>query len=215
MNVRLHDGVILQRVCDGVRVCDEPTEVDVVVAAGALEPFIIRNQLVRRPGARRVTAPAGLLNACAGTVVAIARAWGMSALALGSVLVICFSLVRAPVQLVAGGALAPIVFLVVVVAHEAAHWSTLRLVRNRTAGAIVVGWRTCEVQHAALAGWRGRAVAAAGPSGGLIVSVGISVLVHDDLAMSWTAVVLVAVNLLGFTPLSLDGRRLLAGPRRS
>lgn len=214
MTLRLHDGVLLQRVGDEVRVRDEPTEVDVVIPTAALGAFIRRNELVRRTGARRLTAPAGLLNACATTVVAIARAWGISALALGTALAICFSLVGAPVQLVAGAALSPLLFLVVVIAHEAAHWSTLRLVRDRTAGAIVVSWRTCEVQHAALPGWHGLAVAAAGPSMGLIVSVAISALVDDNLAMVWTAGVLVVVNLLGFTPLSSDGRRLLATDQR-
>lgn len=213
MTLRLYDGVLLQRVGDEVRVRDEPTEVDVVIPTATLGTFTRRNELVRRPGARRLTAPAGLLNACATTVVAIARAWGISALALGTALAICFSLVRAPAQLVAGGALSPLIFLVVVIAHEAAHWSTLRLVRDRTAGAIVVGWRTCEVQHAVLPGWHGLAVAVAGPSVGLIVSVAISALEHDNLAMGWAAGVLVVVNLLGFTPLSADGRRLLAGPR--
>lgn len=219
MTVRLHDGVRLRQVCDSVRVRDEATEVDVVLPARLFEEFVIRNELVRRPGARRLTAPAGLRNACATTVLAIARTWGIGALALGSALAICFSLVRAPGPLVVGGALAPLLLLLVVIAHEAAHWTTLRLIRSRTAGAIVVGWRTCEVQHAELPGWQGRAVSAAGPSTGLVVSATISALVHDDLAIEWTAGVLVVVNLLGFTPLTLDGRRLLAsnckGRRRS
>jgi hypothetical protein len=54
-----------------------------------------------------------------------------------------------------------------------------------------------------------RLVAATGPAAGLLVSLGTLPITLGDFAGAYTSVVLVIVNLLGFTPLTSDGRRVL------
>jgi len=96
--------------------------------------------------------------------------------------------------------------------HEAAHWSVLRALRGGHAGALVVGWRTCMVVHAVLPARQDRLVAAAGPGAGFLVSLGSLPVTLGDFAGAYTSVVMVIVNLLGFTPLTSDGRRVLCVP---
>lgn len=223
MTLELHAGVSVESVADGFRVRDIATEVDVLLPAAAVEAFLLRNGLGRprgvpSPGAdaadwartRRTTSSVrGFAGACEATVVAVVRAYSIVALVVGSGLAAVFTAADAPVRLVAGAAVAPLLALVVVVVHEAAHWSVLRILRGGHAGAVVVGWRTCMVVHAVLPARQGRIVAAAGPSAGLLVSLAIFPITLGDFAGAYTSVVLVIVNLLGFTPLTSDGRRVL------
>lgn len=214
MTVRVHNGVELVPVADGVRVRDLPTELDTVVPTADLWSFLSHNGLVRLRGGRRTVAPSsGVAGAWEATIVAAARAYGNVTLTVGAALAALFMFVGAPDGLVASAAVAPLVALVTVTVHEAAHWTVLRLVRDRRAGAIVVGWQTCAVHHALLSGWRDRLVAVAGPGAGLVVAVSAGAVMHEDPAGAWTTTVLVIVNVLGLTPLSSDGRRLLARHR--
>jgi hypothetical protein len=155
------------------------------------------------------SAGAGRCGPCEATVVAVVRAYGVVALVVGVGLAAVFTAADAPVRLVAGAAGAPLLALVVVIVHEAAHWSVLRLLRGGHAGAVVVGWRTCMIVHAVLPARQDRLVAAAGPGAGLLVSLCSLPITLGDFAGAYTSVVLVIVNLLGFTPLTSDGRRVL------
>jgi hypothetical protein len=216
-------GVSVEPFADGFRVHDLATEVDVVVPAAVLEAFLLRNGLsrlrcTRSPGAdvaawdrtkRTVSSTPGIFGACEATVVAVVRAYGVVALVIGVGLAAVFTAADAPVRLVAGAAVAPLLALVVVIVHEAAHWSVLRRLRGVHAGAVVVGWRTCMVMHAVLPARQDRLVAAAGPVAGLLVALGSLPVTLGDFAGAYTSVVLVIVNLLGFTPLTSDGRRVL------
>lgn len=218
-----HAGVSVEPVLEGFHVRDLATEVDVVVPARALEAFLLRNGLGRLHGApspdadavdwgraRRTTSSVpGPAGACEATVVAVVRAYGIVALVVGAGLAAVFTAPDAPVRLVAGAAVAPLLALVVVVVHEAAHWSVLRALRGGHAGAAVAGWRTCMVVHAVLPARQDRIVAAAGPGAGLLVSIATLPITLGDFAGAYTSVVLVIVNLLGFTPLTSDGRRVL------
>jgi uncharacterized membrane protein YGL010W len=214
-------GVSVGPLAEGFHVQDIATEVDVAVPADALESFLLRNGLGRPHGApppgadaadwsrarRTTSATPGVVGACEATVVAVVRAYGVVALVAGVGLAAVFTAADAPVRLVGGAAVAPLLALVVVIVHEAAHWSVLRLLRGGQAGAVVVGWRTCMVIHAVLPARQDRLVAAAGPGAGLLVALGSLPLTLGDFAGAYTSVVLVIVNLLGFTPLTSDGRR--------
>ena len=223
MTVEPHAGVSVEPLAEGFHVRDPATEVDVFVPAAAVEAFLLRNGLGRPRGApppgadaadwgraRRTTSSVrGFAGACEATVVAVVRAYGVVALVVGAGLAAVFTATDAPVRLVAGAAVAPLLALVVVIAHEAAHWSVLRVLRGGHAGAAVVGWRTCMVVHAVLPPRQDRIVAAAGPSAGLLVSLATLPITLGDFAGAYTSVVLVIVNLLGFTPLTSEGRLVL------
>jgi hypothetical protein len=223
VTVEPYAGVAVAPLADGLRIRDPATEVDVVVPAAALEAFLLRNGLGRLSGVqpagadaggwgramRTASAAPGIVGACEATVVAVVRAYGVVALVVGVGLAAVFTAAAAPVRLVAGAAGAPLLALVVVIVHEAAHWSVLRLLRSEHAGAVVVGWRTCMIVHAVLPARQDRLVAAAGPGVGLLVSLGSLPITLGDFAGAYTSVVLVIVNLLGFTPLTSDGRRVL------
>jgi uncharacterized membrane protein YGL010W len=215
--------VSVDPLANGFHVSDPATEVDLVVPTSALEAFLMRNGLGRPRGAsspgedaadwsrarRTASSVPGFAGACEATVVAVVRAYGIVTLVVGAGLAAVFTAADAPVRLVAGAAVAPLLALVVVVVHEAAHWSALRILRGRHAGAVVVGWRTCMVVHAVLPARQDRIVAAAGPGAGLLVSLASLPITLGDFAGAYTSVVLVIVNLLGFTPLMSDGRRVL------
>lgn len=223
MTVQPHAGVSVEPIAEGYHVRDEVTELDVVVPARALEAFLLRNGLGELRGARpadgdtvdrgrmrrSVSSSPGVVGAFEATVVAVVRAYGVVALVVGVGLAAVFTAADAPTRLVAGAAVAPLLTLVVVIVHEAAHWSVLRALRGSRAGAVLVGWRTCMVVHAVLPARQDRLVAAVGPGAGLLVSAGSLTVTSADFAGAYASVVLVIVNLLGFTPLTSDGRRVL------
>ncbi|WP_146236383.1 hypothetical protein [Curtobacterium sp. MCBD17_023] len=224
----LHDGVVLEPVdsCTPlarpgaviVRVTDTATGIDILVADTELPRFLLINALARPPRrsttrcpwgrARRTRAePPGRRSACSAAVIALVRACGLLVLASGLALAGCFVTVQAPPRSVAAAAFAPVLALIVTIAHEAGHWVALRALVDHRAGAILVGWQTCAIVHGDLAGRQDRLVAAAGPAAGLIVAVASNAVTRFDPVGAWTSVVLVAVNLLGLLPVTADGRR--------
>ncbi|PZE80221.1 hypothetical protein [Curtobacterium sp. MCBD17_032] len=224
----LHDGVTLEPAASEatssrpgtgtVRVTDTATGIDALVAAPDLPRFLLDNALARPPRrsatpcpwgrARRTRAePPGCRSACEATVLALVRAGGPLVLVSGLALSGGFVLLHAPPRWVAAAAFAPVLVLLVTIAHEAGHWVALRVLVDGRAGAILVDWRTCAVLHGDLAHPQDRWVAAAGPAAGLVAGIGSIAVTHFDPIGAWTSAVLVAVNLLGLLPVTADGQR--------
>lgn len=166
-------------------------------------------RLIHRWGAaRRFVALPGFRRILLTVVVALAWTWGtpvaLACASLASVMLV----LGAELWLAAQMMIVPGLIVVLVATHEAAHWLTVRHRLGPQAGALLLDWRTCVVVHAPASSRDMRLIAAAGPSAGTAMCL-LAVLVSaSSPVVLTTSVVLLFVNLLGFTPITGDGRAL-------
>ena len=165
-------------------------------------------------GCRRVTARPGRLGVVPVTGVAVARVWGAPLLVVITSLVSLLACVNAKPGVIVDVAIAPMLMIVIVTAHEGAHWLAARSFRGPDAGALLISWRTCALVYADATARELRIIAAAGPAAGTIASLLASMLVPTP-AVTTTAAVLCVTNILGLTPLTADGRDVLGSDTSS
>lgn len=235
----MHTDVVVRVVPNGLRVTDVPTGFDEVLLGSALENAATllgnglatasrsdRCELVRTLGAggsstarrihtlgsahRRHGAP-GWIGAVTAPFTAVVRQWALPTALTAAALGCLFGAISAPAQTTGAAVLAPFLMVACVAVHEAAHLVVVRSLLGRHAGTVIATRRTTAVLHPALAGWRARVVAAAGPLAGSAFAGVCPGLLPPDVVTQFTALVLLVVNIVGLTPVTADGRTLLRG----
>lgn len=179
-----------------------------LIANSDLTP--VERRLIRQWGAAaRTAAPSGILRPLPHALRAVARTWGPFTAAISLITLTTLTMVGAPPRTVLEVAIAPALLLIVVAAHEGGHWVATRICLGPGAGVLATSWRTCAVVHATTTRRNKRIIALAGPATGTITTLGMLVLAHGSPALATVATVLLTVNVLGFTPLTADGRDIL------
>lgn len=187
-----------------------------VIAECGLDGTSLASTIHERGRCRRFTAPRpGPASAALAGAAAMTTTWALAALVAATLFAALFAGIGGTPATVVAAASAPLALVVVTTAHEVAHWVALRLLHTSTAGAMLIGWRSCMIVHAFVPGVRGRLIALAGPLTGLTLALAYLAIDAGGVIVSYVGTLLVLANGVGLLPWSADGRRLFARASRA